>query len=64
MDTQAWEDLLAWCIDTFGMPERYAQGIDAVYDWYSTDEYMTFTFESESDALVFQLRSLGTRMHE
>jgi hypothetical protein len=65
LETDAWEELLGWCINTFGLPEQYAQSNDdPVYDWYTTEEYMSFTFDSESDALVFQLRSLGIRTHE
>jgi hypothetical protein len=64
MHADAWEELLGWCVNTFGLPQQYADHEDAIYDWYSTDEYMTFTFKSEADALVFQLRSLGTITHE
>ena len=64
LDTDAWEELLRWTIDTFGLPDQYADHPGSDYAWFSTEEYMTFVFESEADALIFQLRSLGTRIHE
>lgn len=51
-----WNELCAWTIGTFGMPnfERY--------QWHARADYMEFIFEDERDALFFQLKSLGLRV--
>jgi hypothetical protein len=46
---RAWNELCAWSIEQFGMPntERYA--------WRALANHMDFVFADEHDALVFQL---------
>jgi hypothetical protein len=50
----AWNELLAWCVETFGLPGDRMQ-------FRPTEEYMDFTFDDEHDALMFQLKSAGHR---
>jgi hypothetical protein len=53
----AWNELLAWTIETFGMPgERMQFHPDAMY--------MDFVFDHEHDALMFQLKTAGYRRSE
>ena len=53
----AWNELLAWTIETFGMPgERMQFHPDAMY--------MDFVFDDEHDALMFQLKTAGYRRTE
>jgi hypothetical protein len=53
----AWNELLAWTIETFGMPgERMQFHPDAMY--------MDFVFDDEHDALMFQLKTAGHRRTE
>ena len=50
----AWNELLAWTVETFGLPGDRMQ-------FHPTEEYMDFTFDNEHDALMFQLKSAGHR---
>jgi hypothetical protein len=50
----AWNELLAWTVETFGLPGDRMQ-------FRPTEEYMDFTFDDEHDALMFQLKSAGHR---
>jgi hypothetical protein len=45
----SWNELLAWTIEQFGMPnhEQYA--------WHAEATNMEFIFQDEHDALMFQL---------
>lgn len=45
----AWNELCAWSIERFGMPnaERYS--------WRASRDHMEFVFQDEHDALMFQL---------
>lgn len=51
---QAWNELLAWTVETFGLPGERVQ-------FHPTTDFMDFTFDSEDDALVFQLKTNGHR---
>lgn len=51
----AWNELLAWTVETFGLPG------DKI-SWHPTEDYMTFDFSNEQDALMFQLKSGGHRI--
>ena len=51
----AWNELLAWTIETFGLPGEHMQ-------FTPTSDYMRFTFTKEHDALMFQLKSGGFRI--
>ena len=48
-DNAAWNELCAWSIERFGMPnsERYS--------WRAEESHMEFVFADEHDALLFQL---------
>ena len=50
----AWNELLAWCIETYGLPGEKVQ-------FHPTAEFMDFTFDDEHNALMFQLKSGGVR---
>jgi len=50
----AWNELLAWTVETFGLPGERMQ-------FHPTAEYMDFVFDSDQDALMFQLKSGGFR---
>ena len=50
----AWNELLAWTVETYGLPGERVQ-------FHLTEEYMDFVFETETDALMFQLKSGGFR---
>jgi hypothetical protein len=52
---ESWNDLYAWCIETFGVPDHKH------YSWSPALYHMYFNFENEADALLFQLKSLGAR---
>lgn len=49
-----WNELLAWTVETFGLPGERVQ-------FHPTAEYMDFTFNEENDALMFQLKTGGIR---
>jgi len=53
----AWNELLAWTVETFGLPSDRMQ-------FHPTQSYMDFTFDNEQDALMFQLKSAGHRRTE
>ena len=53
----AWNELLAWTVETFGLPGDRMQ-------FHPTEEYMDFAFDDEHDALMFQLKSAGHRRTE
>ena len=53
----AWNELLAWTVETFGLPGDRMQ-------FHPTENYMDFTFDDEHDALMFQLKSSGHRRTE
>ena len=50
----AWNELLAWTVETFGLPGERVQ-------FHPTANWMDFTFDDEHDALMFQLRTAGHR---
>ena len=50
----AWNELLAWTVETFGLPGERVQ-------FHPTANWMDFTFDDEHDALMFQLKSAGHR---
>jgi hypothetical protein len=50
----AWNELLAWTVETFGLPGERVQ-------FHPTEEFMDFTFDDEHDALMFQLKTAGHR---
>jgi len=53
----AWNELLAWCIETYGLPgERVV--------FHPTAQYMDFVFDDEHDALMFQIKTAGHRRSE
>jgi hypothetical protein len=53
----AWNELLAWTVETFGLPGDRMQ-------FHPTEAWMDFTFDSEHDALMFQLKSAGHRKQQ
>ena len=51
----AWNELLAWTVETFGLPgERVV--------FHTTETWMQFVFKYEQDALLFQLKTAGRRV--
>jgi len=50
----AWNKLLAWTVETFGLPGERMQ-------FHPTATWMDFTFDDEHDALMFQLKTAGHR---
>jgi hypothetical protein len=51
-----WNELLAWTVETYGLPgERVS--------FHSTEQWMDFTFDTEQDALMFQLKTGGVRKY-
>ncbi len=50
----AWNELLAWTVETYGLPGERVQ-------FHPTTDFMDFTFDNEHDALMFQLKSGGFR---
>jgi len=46
---QAWNELCAWAIERFGMPNTDR------YGWRAKTSHMEFVFRDEHDALMFQL---------
>jgi hypothetical protein len=50
----AWNELLAWTVETFGLPGERMQ-------FHPTENFMDFVFDDEQDALMFQLKSAGHR---
>ena len=48
-DSKEWNELCAWAIERFGMPNTER------YKWNARRDYMDFTFSDEQDALMFQL---------
>ena len=53
----AWNELLAWTVETFGLPGERVQ-------FHPTASWMEFTFDNEHDAVWFQLKSAGHRRTE
>jgi len=53
----AWNELLAWCIETYGLPGERVQ-------FHPTANYMDFVFDDEHDALLFQIKTAGHRRSE
>lgn len=51
---EAWNELLAWCIETYGLPGERVQ-------FHPTTNYMDFAFNNEHDALLFQIKTAGHR---
>lgn len=51
----AWNELLAWTVETFGLPG------DKIL-FHPNQDYMTFDFANQQDALMFQLKSGGERI--
>jgi hypothetical protein len=49
-----WNELLAWTVETFGLPGECMQ-------FHPTADFMDFVFDNEQDALVFQLKTGGIR---
>lgn len=49
---EAWNELLAWTVEVFGLPGERVQ-------FHPTTNYMQFTFTDERDALLFQLKTAG-----
>jgi hypothetical protein len=54
---EAWNELLAWTIEVFGLPGERVQ-------FYPAPNWMRFTFGNEKDALLFQLKTLGRRVSD
>ena len=54
---EAWNELLAWTIEVFGLPGERVQFHPAAFQ-------MQFTFDDEKDALMFQLKTAGRRMSD
>ena len=52
-----WNELLAWTVETFGLPGDRMR-------FNPTAELMDFTFEDEQDALMFQLKTGGHRLYD
>jgi hypothetical protein len=52
-----WNELLAWTVETFGLPGERMQ-------FHPTENFMDFTFDDEQDALMFQLKTAGRRRSE
>ena len=51
-----WNELLAWTVETYGLPgERVS--------FHHTEQWMDFTFDTEQDALMFQLKTGGVRKY-
>ena len=51
---EAWNELLSWCIETYGLPGERVQ-------FHPTTNYMDFAFNNEHDALLFQIKTAGHR---
>lgn len=51
----AWNELLAWTIETFGLPGERV-------NFHPTAHFMNFIFDDEYDALMFQLKTAGYRI--
>jgi hypothetical protein len=49
---EAWNELLAWTVEVFGLPGERVQ-------FHPTTNYMLFTFTDKRDALWFQLKTAG-----
>ena len=54
---QEWNELLAWSVETFGLPGENIS-------FHPTHEWMDFTFKHENDALMFQLKTGGVRRYK
>jgi hypothetical protein len=54
---EAWNELLAWTVETYGLPG------DRV-TFRPSKRYMYFVFTNENDALMFQLKSGGSRSND
>jgi hypothetical protein len=50
-----WNELLAWTCETYGLPG------DDTWRYHPTADYMDFYFYTETDAMMFQLKSTGHR---
>ena len=53
---QAWNELLAWTCETYGLPGEKVS-------FHPTHDWMDFTFTDEHDALMFQLKTGGIRKY-
>lgn len=56
-EVSMWNELLAWTVQTYGLPGEKVS-FNPQHDW------MDFTFEDENDALMFQLKTGGTRRYK
>lgn len=54
---QAWNELLAWAVETFGLPGEKVS-------FHPCADWMDFTFDNEQDALMFQLKTGGVRKYK
>lgn len=54
---EAWNELLAWTVEVFGLPGERVQ-------FHPTEHWMRFTFDDEKDALMFQLKTAGRMMSD
>ena len=52
-----WNELLAWTVETYGLPGEKVS-------FHPTADWMDFTFDSEDDALMFQLKTNGVRRYK
>ncbi len=50
-----WNELLAWTCETYGLPG------DDTWRYHPTTDYMDFHFYTETDAMMFQLKTAGQR---
>ena len=46
---EGWNEICAWCIEEYGMPGNK-------FTWHATEDFMTFDFYDEKDAIHFMLR--------
>lgn len=50
-----WNQLLVWCLETYSLPgDRYT--------FHPGTDFMEFVFNNEQDALLFQLKTSGSRI--
>ena len=54
---EEWNMLLAWTVETYGLPGEKVS-------FHPTHDWMDFTFEDEQDALMFQLKTGGHRLYD
>ena len=50
-----WNELLAWTCETYGLPG------DATWRYHPNTDWMDFHFYTETDAMMFQLKTAGQR---